>query len=196
MKLAVPALLIALTLIVALVALSAQSDATPALPTSDAPFVSALRQANDFSNRPYPFASPTSESFGGGLSTDPFATSAAPTTAPSARVAAGGLPIASRSVLPAPTPMPRHARFLRGQATWWDSWGSGFYAAIRPDLGIPVGSNLTVCGGVPFHCASVPITTTCACLGPGSDRLIDLSRDFFSLFASPSRGVTEVVIEW
>lgn len=77
---------------------------------------------------------------------------------------------------------------IAGQATWWNSFGGGYYAAIRPDLGSK-GDLAIVCGGWPFHCRSVEIITTCACLGPNSDRLIDLSLDTFVDFAPP--GVDE-----
>lgn len=80
-----------------------------------------------------------------------------------------------------------------GQATWWDSFGPGLYAAIRPDLGTK-GDLAVVCGGTPWRCISVPIITTCLCKGPGSDRLIDLSKDAFSIFANPSLGVIHVVL--
>jgi hypothetical protein len=73
---------------------------------------------------------------------------------------------------------------IAGQATWWDTFGSGLYAAIRPDLGRK-GQLAVVCGGQPFHCLTLPITTSCFCGGPGSDRLIDLSLDAFVDFAPP-----------
>jgi hypothetical protein len=80
-----------------------------------------------------------------------------------------------------------------GTATWWNSWGPGLYAALRPDLGTK-GDLAIVCGGKPWHCLTLPVITTCACLGPGSDRLIDLSLDAFRSFADPSRGVVRVVV--
>lgn len=83
---------------------------------------------------------------------------------------------------------------IGGQATWWASFGSGLYAAIRPDLGTK-GDTAIVCGGSPWHCLTLPIITTCACLGPGSGRLIDLSIDAFASFADPSAGVTQVVVQ-
>jgi len=167
------ALYIAFVLAVALAALSAQSDASRALPTSDAPFVQALRAEVPIDQRPV--------------------RSAAPTTAPSATVAAGGLPFASRSVLPAPTPMPRHA--LSGQATWWDSWGHGLYAAAGPRLRAAMGAYLgrivTVCAAT---CVRVTLTTSCAC--QPDTRLIDLSLDAFSQLAAPGRGIIPVIVRW
>ena len=80
-----------------------------------------------------------------------------------------------------------------GQATWWDSFGPGLYAAIRPDLGRK-GELAVVCGGARWHCLTLPIITTCACLGPGSDRLIDLSLDAFRSFAAPSAGIVHVTV--
>lgn len=88
---------------------------------------------------------------------------------------------------PCETPPPRtvsRGTGIGGQATWWNSFGSGYYAAIRPDLGHK-GDLAVVCGGDPFHCRTVEIITTCLCLGPGSGRLIDLSLDTFVDFAPP-----------
>jgi hypothetical protein len=91
-------------------------------------------------------------------------------------------------------PCPKPARIIAGQATWWNSFGPGRYAAIRPDLGSK-GDLAVVCGGKPFHCLTLPIITTCACLGPGSGRLIDLSLDAFAEFADPSRGVVRISLQ-
>lgn len=85
---------------------------------------------------------------------------------------------------PTPSPRPAVSHGTSGQATWWNSFGGGYYAAIRPDLGTK-GDLAIVCGGSPFHCRSVEVITTCACLGPNSDRLIDLSLDTFVDFAPP-----------
>lgn len=81
-------------------------------------------------------------------------------------------------------PRPAVSRGTAGEASWWYSVGPGLYAAIRPDLGHK-GDLAVVCGGRPFHCLTLPIITTCACLGPGSGRLIDISRDAFVSFAPP-----------
>lgn len=92
------------------------------------------------------------------------------------------------------TPQPRIVDGISGEATWWYSFGSGIYAALRPDLGSK-GDLVIVCGGEPFHCRTSPVITSCACLGPNSERLVDLSRDLFSEFADPSLGVVKVVIQ-
>jgi hypothetical protein len=99
-----------------------------------------------------------------------------------------------------PTSTPRHSvgtvvRFLRGEATWWDSWGAGFYVAVNPSDGIRVGSVIQVCDAHAQHCLAAPVTTTCACLGRDSGRIVDLSLDLFRRFADPSSGVTTVVLE-
>ncbi len=94
---------------------------------------------------------------------------------------------------PLPTSPHTNSGGIAGQATWWFSFGPGLYAAIRPDLGSK-GDLAVVCGGAPFHCLTLPIITTCACLGPRSDRLIDLSRDAFASFADPSRGVIRITL--
>jgi hypothetical protein len=83
---------------------------------------------------------------------------------------------------------------ISGTATWWYSFGPGLYAAIRPDLGHK-GDLAIVCGGEPFHCQTLQILTTCACLGPNSARLIDLSRDAFASFADPSAGVIRITLQ-
>jgi hypothetical protein len=95
---------------------------------------------------------------------------------------------------PSPRPRPIVPRGTAGEATWWASFGSGLYAAIRPDLGAK-GDTAIVCGGSPFHCLTLPIITTCACLGPNSDRLIDLSIDAFRSFADPSAGVVRITLQ-
>lgn len=110
--------------------------------------------------------------------------SGAPTPRPS-----GGLGDATSYFKPTPRPAG-----VSGQATWWFSFGHGLYAAIRPDLGTK-GDLAIVCGGEPFHCLSLPVTTTCACLGPGSRRLIDLSKDAFESFADPSVGTIRVSLQ-
>lgn len=92
------------------------------------------------------------------------------------------------------TPQPRIVDGISGEATWWYSFGGGFYVALRPDLGSK-GDLVIVCGGAPFHCRTAPVITSCACLGPNSDRLVDLSRDLFAEFADPDRGVVRVVIQ-
>lgn len=93
-----------------------------------------------------------------------------------------------------PAPQPRIVSHgTSGEATWFDV-GPGIYAAIRPDLGHK-GDLAIVCGGAPFHCVSAPITDVCACLGPNSDRLIDLSIDAFRSFADPSAGVLRITLQ-
>lgn len=94
---------------------------------------------------------------------------------------------------PATNPGPI-ANGLVGEATWWYSFGPGIYTALRPDLGSK-GDLVIVCGGAPFHCRTAPVITSCACLGPNSERLVDLSRDLFAEFADPARGVVRVVIQ-
>lgn len=97
-----------------------------------------------------------------------------------------------------PRPTPRvvvsKGTGLSGQATWWFSFGHGLYAALRPDLGTK-GDLAIVCGGTPYHCLSLPVITSCLCLGRGSDRLIDLSRDAFESFADPSVGTVRIVLQ-
>lgn len=96
----------------------------------------------------------------------------------------GGIDAAAACDRPCETLAPVSHGTLAGQATWWNSFGSGLYAAIRPDLGSK-GDLAIVCGGRPFHCLSIDIITTCACLGPGSGRLIDLSLDAFVALLPP-----------
>ena len=85
---------------------------------------------------------------------------------------------------------------LRWQATWWDSWGHGFYAAAGPKLRALypdyLGKWVTACAG--SRCVRVRLTTSCACQ-PDS-RIIDLSLDAFSRLADPSLGVLEVTVSW
>lgn len=92
------------------------------------------------------------------------------------------------------TPQPRIVDGISGWATYWNSFGSGLYVALRPDLGSK-GDLVIVCGGAPFHCKSAPVITSCACLGPNSERLVDLSRDLFAEFADPSAGVVRIVLQ-
>ncbi len=79
------------------------------------------------------------------------------------------------------------------QATWYAD-GPGLYAAIRPNLGRK-GQLVVVCGGKPWTCLTLPIVTTCLCLGPDSNRAVDLSPAAFQAFAPLSRGVTLVSVE-
>lgn len=92
------------------------------------------------------------------------------------------------------TPEPEAPDGIAGQATWWNSFGSGLYAALRPDLGSK-GDLVIVCGGEPFHCVTAPVITSCACLGPNSDRLVDLSADLFREFAPLSAGVVRITLQ-
>ena len=111
--------------------------------------------------------------------------------------------ITPRSAPPTPKPTQRPSgRILppsvafRGSATWWDSWGHGFYAAAGPKLRALypdyLGKWVTACAG--SRCARVRLTTSCACQ-PDS-RIIDLSLDAFSRLADPSLGVLEVTVSW
>ena len=85
---------------------------------------------------------------------------------------------------------------MAGIATWWDSWGHGFYAAAGPRLRAAMGDYLgrvvQVCH---LHsCIAVKLTTSCACQ-PDS-RIIDLSLDAFSRLADPSLGLITVEVSW
>ena len=141
-----------------------------------------------------PGASPERSSTGAARPSSPATTAAPPS--PSGSIDGGGVAYFKPTPRPTREPVPdtRTAGGIRGQATWWDSFGGGLYAAIRPDLGSK-GDLAIVCGGRPFRCLSIPIITTCACLGPRSHRLIDLSRDAFRAFAPPSRGVVSVLVQ-
>lgn len=112
----------------------------------------------------------------------------------------------------APTPEPicglcgqPHSGSIAGQATWWNSFGDGIYTALRPDLGSK-GDLVVVCGpvlppgivstrGYQFHCRTANVITSCACLGPNSDRLVDLSLALFREFADPSAGVVRITLQ-
>lgn len=86
---------------------------------------------------------------------------------------------------------------LTGQATWWDSWGHGLYAAAGPRLRSAMGPGylhryVTACSrGV---CVRMRLITSCAC-SPDT-RLIDLSLDAFSRFAAPGLGIIPIVVTW
>ena len=94
------------------------------------------------------------------------------------------------------TATPRPGPSLTGAATWWDSWGHGFYAAAGPKIraAFPdyLGHWVTACSG--GRCVRVKLTTSCAC--QPDTRLIDLSLDAFSRLAAPSRGVIAIEVYW
>lgn len=132
--------------------------------------------------------------------TSAIASAAEPPWWPTPPAGPSASPYVTGETAPAPSSATRSglgkpALFFRGQATWWDSLGSGFYVAVRPDLGIPVGSVIQVCDAHAQHCRAVPVVTTCACLGPQSGRIVDLSLDLFRLYRDPVYGVTQVVLE-
>lgn len=95
---------------------------------------------------------------------------------------------------PVTIPQSQDGKAITGTASWWNSFGPGIYAALRPDLGSK-GDLVIVCGGAPFHCVTAPVITSCKCLGPNSERLVDLSRDLFAEFADPSRGVVRITLQ-
>lgn len=109
-------------------------------------------------------------------------------------------PMTPGSATPVPTThgssgLGKPVRWLRGQATWWNSLGGGIYVAVNPSDGIRVGALVQVCDAHAQDCQTARVVTTCACLGHDSGRIVDLSLDLFARFADPSRGVTTVVLE-
>ncbi len=130
----------------------------------------------------------------------PGGTSLSPTPTWRPTPAGPSTPSLSGDNTPAPTSTARSgvgspARFFRGQASYWDSLGSGWYVAVRPDLGIRVGSIVQVCDARAQHCRAAPVVTTCGCFGPHSGRIVDLSLDLFRLYRNPLYGVVQVVLE-
>ena len=114
------------------------------------------------------------------------------------------VPSATTTTLPKPSAKPiipscclvPPAVSIKGSATWWDSWGHGFYAAAGPKIRAAypdyLGHWVTACSA--GRCVRVKLTTSCAC--QPDTRLIDLSLDAFSRLAAPSRGIVEVVVSW
>lgn len=104
-------------------------------------------------------------------------------------------PVSLHLATPRPTIVAAHS--LAGQATWWNSWGSGLYAAAGPRLRSAMGPGylhryVTACSrGV---CVRVRLITSCAC--QPNTRLIDLSADAFSRLAPLGVGVLEVEVSW
>jgi hypothetical protein len=92
------------------------------------------------------------------------------------------------------------SRTLRGTASWYD-WhpreaaaGPALRAALGPDWR---GQVVTVCriAETVAACAKVTLTDWCQCYrGEDRERIIDLDRATFALFAPPSAGIVTVTV--
>ncbi len=106
-------------------------------------------------------------------------------------------PSATPKVVKKRAVVPASARFsVSGTATWWDTFGSGSYAAAGPALIRAMGPGylgrwVTVCSG--GSCVRAHLTTSCKC--PGG-RVIDLAKSLFAQLADPGLGVIPVKVSW
>jgi hypothetical protein len=101
---------------------------------------------------------------------------------------------------PARRPASRPGARIMGRASWYD-WRTGEAAAgpaLRRSLGPSWrGQTVVVCRTLETFaaCAKVKLTDWCQCYeGTPRERIIDLDRATFALFAQPSRGIVNVEV--
>lgn len=163
--------------------------------------LSSADSAASIVTRANPFVADLRE--GGAHVSVPQGTAIDVTAAATATPGAGKPSPVARVVLPVRPSKPRAqhvssagGRLVTGQASWWATFGTWAYAAMRPDLHVRNGTLVRVCAGSRCYPRLVEIITSCACEGPGSGRIIDLSAGVFAYFAPLTRGVLGVQVSW